>query len=398
MKIAGIIAEYHPFHSGHAHLCGELRARGYTHIAAVMSGNFVQRGECAVLDKWTRARAALSGGVDLVLELPLPYALATAETFARGGVVSLSALGCVDALAFGSECGDASALLSCARVLLSPRLGEALAVHLAGGVTFAQARQRAVADMGNEELAALLCEPNNTLGVEYCKQLLLQKCAMEPVAVLRAGAGHDSPAPAAGFASGTYLRGFLEAGETAPLVPFVPASALSLYRDALEESRGPVNRDAVELLTLARLRGMALPDIAALPDISEGLEHRIFSAARRARSLEEFYSLVKTKRYTLARIRRIACAALAGLRAQDQRTPPPYLRVLGMNGRGREILAEAKETASLPVSTSLARLREYSPEAARFAALEASADDLYHLCLPVRRSCGADFTENAVIL
>ena len=398
MKVAAVIAEFHPFHNGHAYLCHTLRESGYTHVVAIMSGNFVQRGECAVLEKMVRTRAALLCGVDLVLELPLPYALATAEIFACGGVASLSALGCVDTLAFGSESGNAASLSACAQLLLSPEFGKALSKHLALGMSFASARQKAVADLAGLETASLLSQPNNILGIEYCKQLLSQNSKMRPVSPLRAGAEHDSKHPSGSFASASYLRGFLSQGEVSALVGFVPEKAFSLYQQALKNGLMPISQEAAELLTLGQLRRMSTEELARLPDISEGLEYRIEQAVRAATTLDGLYSLVKTKRYSHARIRRIVLSALAGLTREDGKIPPPYLRVLGMNGKGKEILAAARKTCALPLSTSLAKLRESSPQAARFARLEATADDLYNLCLPLRRQCGTDYTENAVIL
>ena len=185
MVIAGVVAEYNPFHLGHAHHLEETRRRGATHIVAVMSGQFVQRGEPALLDKWTRARAALSCGADLVLELPLPYAMATAQRFALGAVGLLDALGCVDLLSFGSDCGDLDRLKACIRLLNDPRFPQALGQFLDRGMTFAAARQQAVRELGGAELAATLGRANDILALEYLAALEQLGSAMAPLAIPR---------------------------------------------------------------------------------------------------------------------------------------------------------------------------------------------------------------------
>ena len=187
--VAGIVAEYNPFHNGHAHLIEAARAAGATHIVAVMSGSFVQRGGPACAPKTVRANAAVACGADLVLELPLPYAMATAERFAAGAVGILGGLGCVDVLAFGSECGDIDLLAKAAGAVLAPYCGEYTKNLLDTGVTYARARQKAVEELYGPEVAEVLSSPNNTLAVEYLKQISLQELRIAPFTIPRAGAG-----------------------------------------------------------------------------------------------------------------------------------------------------------------------------------------------------------------
>lgn len=222
MEAAGIVAEYNPFHGGHAFHIAETRRRlGGCAVVAVMSGNWVQRGECAVLDKWTRTRAALEGGVDLVLELPTPWAVSSAESFARGAVELLAASGVVTCLSFGSECGEADRLRQVADCLDSPRYPDALRRFLEEGAPFALCRQRAAEELLGPELAGLLACPNNNLGVEYLRALNALGSGIRPVTVRRAGAGHDGgdhpDYPSASFLRGEVLSGRVPADNPASL-------------------------------------------------------------------------------------------------------------------------------------------------------------------------------------
>lgn len=389
--VAGVVAEYNPFHNGHRYQLKETRRLGATHIVAVMGGNFLQRGAPALVEKHWRARAALLSGADLVLELPLPWACATAERFAFGAVSLLDALGVVEMLSFGSEAGDAAALAGAARAVDHPAVEEKIPRLLERGCTYAAARQQAVEAVFGPQVAGLLSSPNDILGVEYLRQLTALGSAIRPVSIPRAGAGHHGDCPQDGTASASWLRARVEAGRIAETVPYMPAQSLGVLEEALAagESARP---ELLERPLLARLRTMPPAELAALPDISEGLEHRIFAAVKNASSLEELLESVKTKRYTHARLRRVLLSAWLGLTADLNRHAPPYLRVLGMNDRGTQVLSMAKGRAKLPLSHSLAELERRGGLCTRTARLEAVSTDLYHTITPRVLPCGLDYT------
>lgn len=373
MDVVGVVAEYNPFHAGHAfHLRETRRLVGGCAVAAVMSGNFVQRGECAVLDKWTRSRAALEGGVDLVLELPTVWAVSSAEGFARGAVKILAATGVVSHLSFGSECGDVDKLQRVAVCLDSPRyLGE-LRRFLDTGMPFAACRQAAVGEMLRPELAELLLHPNNNLGVEYIRALTGLKSDISPITIPRMGAAHDGGGhpeyPSASFVRERILSGALPV-------------------------ENPASLKYGERAVLAVLRSMKEEDFAALPDCGEGLSQRIFRAARQGRVLEEVYDLAKTKRYAHSRIRRAALWGALGIKESDRPDFPPYIRVLGANARGREVLREMKDKAALPIITKPARGRGEP-----LLELEARCTDFYELCRREPGPCGTEWTHSPVMI
>ena len=335
MKIAGIIAEYNPFHNGHLFHLEKTREAGFSHIAVAMSGPFVQRGETAVLDKWTRARTAVSCGADLVLELPVACALSSAADFARGGVSLLRAAG-AQTLSFGSECGDAGLLAGQARRLDAVESSAPMRAFLKEGMSFPRAREAAWKALYGEVPA--FAAPNDLLAVEYLRAASALAPGMTFLAVGRAGCGHDGDAPSDGFASASFLRSQID----------------EPYRCARME--------ALERHTLHVLRGMEASGFARLPDVTEGLENRLVRAARQAGSLAEFYALAKTKRYPLARLRRIACCAVLGIGREEKRRPPAYLRVLALNGRGAQILSAAKKRGAPPIGVNFADLYRLRPE------------------------------------
>lgn len=396
MKTAAVIAEYNPFHKGHAWQLSQLRQRGASHIAVVMSPDFTQRGTPAILPKRVRAAAALQGGADLVLELPVCYACAGAQGFAFGAVQLIGAMGCVDWLGFGAEDADLALLEQAANALEHPQVQLALKEELAAGITFAKARERAVGRVFGERVSQILQQPNNILAVEYLAQLrgLSPERRPQTIPLERVGNAHDG-APVQGFASASYLRGLLLAGEWERAAEYLPDFALHLYRQVAKEGK-LARMENGERAVLSALRRMSREELAALPDISEGIENRLYAAVQKACSLEELYEQIKTKRYPLSRVRRLVLAAFLQIPAQAHQTPPPYLRVLGMNERGREILSRMKRTASLPVSVSLSRLAESSPEAAALAALEAACADQYGLFTEQIFPCGLDYSEPVV--
>lgn len=394
MRVAGIIAEYNPFHSGHGWHIAETRAQGATHIVAVMSGCYLQRGEPALWDKWTRTRAALLGGADLVVELPLPYACATAQRFATGGVSILEALGAVDVLSFGSECGDVAQLTAAADAILDSCVEEKTAELLSGGITYAAARQQAVAALYGRELSALLARPNNILGIEYIASLKKLGSGITPVTICRAGAEHDSH-EAGEHASASALRALVAGGNIDAAARYLSPQCRDLFMRAWQvgECYTPA---LLERPMLAALRRLTVQDIAQLPDIAEGLENRIYTALRTATGVEELLDAVKTKRYSHARLRRILLCGWLGVPSAMGKEPPPYIRLLGMNDRGQEILARAGQTATLPMSHSLVRLSEVGKRQAAFARLEAVADDLYGTVTTKVQPCGRDYTNSII--
>ncbi|MCI8303111.1 MAG: nucleotidyltransferase family protein [Lawsonibacter sp.] len=392
MKTIGIVAEYNPFHLGHAWHIAESRrlVQDETAIVAVMSGNWVQRGECAIADKWARARMALSGGVDLVLELPTVWAVSSAEGFARGAVEILAASGVVDVLSFGSECGDAAPLKELARCLNSPDFSCALRRELVPQRSFPQCRRQAVQRLLGPEAAALLDSPNNSLGVEYLRFL---PPGMEAVTVPRRGAGHDSGLEQDGFPSASLLRQRLRAGNMTSFSPF----------QSLPWKGEPADMKWLERALIARLRSMTLEEAEALPDSGDGLAARLLYAARQTANLEELYALTKTRTYTHARVRRLALCALLGLRNQDRPPAPPYLRVLGFNGRGQALLREMRQRAALPFFVKAAHIHDktfhrFSAEAQSLFAMEDRFTDLFSLCFPASRPSGLEWTAGPVII
>lgn len=401
VQTAGIIIEYNPMHSGHLYLLEQVRARLGTDTAVIcaMSGNFVQRGDFALLRKHARARAAVESGVDLVLEIPLPWAAAPAERFADGGVQVLQATGLVDHLAFGSECGDAAALRQVAGTLLSREFSPALRRELAAGDSFAAARQRAVSSLLGTEAGALLASPNNILGVEYCKALLRSKSAMQVLTVPRKGTAHDGVLQPGEHPSASALRALLTGEGRAQALDLLPSAMRQAYLEEAAAGRAPVLAAACERAILARLRTMRLSEFEALDPGREGLCNRIYQAVRTASTLEELLRAAKTRRYPYARLRRMVLWAYLGLTPAALPERVPYLRVLAANARGRELLGQMRHTASLPLLTKPADVRNLPADARQLLELEARSTDLYTLAYPdlVAATGGAEWREGPVI-
>ena len=397
MRTAGIISEYNPFHRGHAWQLGELRAQlgADTAVVCAMSGSFVQRGDFAVMRTHARAEAAVRGGADLVLELPLPWAIASAEGFAAGGVGVLAATGAVDTLVFGSECGDTETLKAVAAALESESFAAYLRQGLQEGVSFAAAREAAARKLLGEK-AAVLAQPNDILGVEYCKAIARQAAALMPLALPRRGVGHDGGA-AEGFASASRIRELLINGGSADEF-LTPESAAICARECAA-GRAPVTMANAERAILARLRAMREEDFAPF-DGGEGLYHRFYDAVQRETTIDGILAAAKSKRYAYARLRRLLLAVYLGITPEDIPQRGPYLRVLACNARGREVLRCMKTTAAAPVLTRSADVRRLDAAAQRLFALTACAEEQYVLAYPDLAAArpGSAWTTDPVIL
>lgn len=357
----GIICEYNPLHLGHQkQLLAVRREFGPDcGIVCLMSGNYVQRGQPAIVDKSVRAQAAVLSGADLVLELPLTVSLSSAEGFAAGGVRILSPL--CDALCFGTESADRQTLLNTAQALLSPGFSGFLRQALDRGLSFPAARQQALEAMGLSD--ALVSLPNDILGVEYCKAILSQGASMVPYPIHRPGNYHDTQADREN-PSATALRRRMLAGES--WLEYVPKEARSVLEGA------PMHTlQAGERGVLSRLRTMTEAEFSAIPYGTEGLWRKFMHACRENSTLEDILAAVKSKRYTRTRLDRMAMCAALGLTHQDMEVPPPYSRVLAFNHKGRSILKEVRGRAPL-VHAGVAFPHPYWE-------LEQRAQDLYGL-------------------
>lgn len=388
MDFTGIIAEYDPFHNGHAAQLAAVRAAGAQCIAVCMSSGAVQRGGVPILPESVRVRAALDAGADLVVALPAPYACATAEQFAAAGVHLLAALGC-DTLAFGAETPDAAALLDTARLLDGEELNARIRQNLATGMTYAAARATA-ADALRPGMGELLRTPNNILGIEYCKAILAQGAALTPLALPRLGASHGGGAGEHGgtlMASASYLRSL----PRPDWEPFVPAEAAALYGKA--DAEGLLLDNAkFETAVLALLRMQNPENFAQLRGVSEGLENRLAAAVREADSLEDLYTRLKTKRYPHARLRRLVLDAALQTPAELPR--PPYIQVLG----ARKTALPRLKKAALPAGTALADLMRTGPDAEKIGRLHSKAVDFSSLCREKIQPMGLAFTDKAVVI
>ncbi len=333
MKTAGIIAEYNPFHNGHKyHIEQTRRLTGADAIIAVMSGSFVQRGEYAICDKWSRAKMALLGGADLVVELPCVYSCQAAEYFAKGAVAILEAMNC-DYISFGTEAENLEEIIKIAEFLKNPdeKFNNDLESRLKSGVSYPRAVSEA---LENDTVNT----PNNVLAIEYLKNLV----NMKPVAIKRRGSQHD------GENSASDIRNRISNNENTDNL--MPESNVEIMKNA-----SFADNKTFESLVLYKLRTMTAEQLKTNPYVIEGLENRIAEHCHKCTTLEELLSSIKTKRYTMARIRRILTNALLDITREDVTQSPQYIRVLGANDIGAGVLARLRKTCRLPVITKVSK-------------------------------------------
>ncbi len=321
MPRAGVICEFNPFHNGHKFLLKKIKAAYADEIVCIMSGNFVQRGETAITDKYARTKAALENGADLVVELPTVYASASARLFAENGVRIAAALHC-DRLCFGAE-NSIEELYKVTDKLDSQDIQAKIADLMKEGEYYPRALSLAI----GEDLSALIEKPNNILALEYIRACRLY--GIVPVAIPRIGVEHDALSTEGVYTSATNLRGMILRSE-------------NYRRFTPMEIHNPCTLDALEPVILYRLKTKSADELRTIAEVSEGLENRILEAAKQSSSLTKLFSAVKTKRYTMARLRRIMIHVLLGITAELQSVPVPYIRVLGVSGSKEYLFGKAK--------------------------------------------------------
>mgnify|MGYP003290010815 CR=1 FL=1 len=379
MKISAVICEFNPFHNGHKYLLDEIKKQGYDCVICVMSGSFTQRGEVAVTDKFERARVALKNGADLVIELPAPYAVSSAQVFAKGGVDVIKATGVVDKVFFGSECGDIELIKKAAFATKDIKVSEILTERMAEGDYYPLALQKAVMEVFGSEISNILASPNNTLGVEYVKEL--EGSGIDTDTIGRIAVEHDSTSANGCFASASLIRDMIFNGED--VSGFVPEGDFS----------NPARTEFAERAVMYKLKSMSLEDFENLPDVSEGLHNRIYSAVKKCSTLKELLFEVKTKRYTLARLRRIITYAMLDITKDLQKAPLPYLRILGMTDKGAEALSVISKKTDLPIITNVApMLKKLEGKAKEMLMCDINATDIRTVFEKEVSASGKDFT------
>lgn len=385
MKTAAVICEYNPFHNGHRYLNDRIKHDYADATVAIMSTSFTQRGDVAVFDKFTRAKTALNNGVDLVVELPVVYAVSNAEIFAKNGVAIAKNLN-ADLLCFGSEKGDIDLINSAAKALQSERVNDRIKEHMSLGNNYPVSLQKALCECCGEKISNAVNTPNDVLGVEYCKAALSTQ--ITPVAIKRYKVDHDSSAVNENFASASMIRQMLENKESAER--FLPQNAQIC--DCAFISR-------LEKVIMYKLRTMTPESIKQLPDVSEGLENRIFSSVLKSTSVNELLDNIKTKRYTMARLRRILIYALLDIDKNIQKIPVPYIRVLGFNDKGAQILKGAKSTSNIPIITKTALgYKTLFDDAKKVFDKEILASNIYSLACENILPCNRDFLTNPIVI
>ena len=380
MNAAGIIVEYNPLHNGHIFHINKTRE--ITHcdtLVAVMSGNFVQRGEPAFIDKHTRCSLALQSGVDLVLELPLIYSISSAEGFAFGGVSLLDSTKIVNSICFGSEAGSIDELSFIADILCREpeEYKRLLKSSMKTGISFPSAREKALkeyAGLVGYPLTESLSSSNNILSIEYLKALKRTGSTIVPYTIKRIGSSYNQSSLGGSISSATAIRKNIASHNVKDSLPeYVYSSIQSLE----EKGRGPVSLGDLSDIILFTLRSKTLSQLSQLPDVGEGLEYRIKRASQDCGDVYQLIEQVKNKRYPATRIQRILLYSLFNINKELiylVKSPPSYIRVLGFNSRGREALSIINSISDIPVITNP------SPKDEELMRLDLLATDLYSLC------------------
>lgn len=407
-KTVGIIAEYNPFHNGHLyHLQKAKEEANADYCIAVISGNFTQRGDTSIVNKWAKAYMAICGGADLVIELPTIYSVSSAENFANGAIKILDSLKIVDSFAFGAEANDIATLNNIANVLYEePRGYTSILNHeLQKGISYPTARENALMMYLNDikRYANILSSPNNILAIEYLKALKVQKSNLKPIMIKRQKVYYNENHIIDNFASATGIRELLRKKEYSKLKKVVPKSTYQILGQQNQKGELIPGLEKYEKEIIYTLRKMPASEIANLPDVSEGLENAIKNAANNYNNLTDLINSIKSKRYTQTRIQRILIYALLGINKKMMNTSKkvtPYVRVLGFNQNGRKLLSEI--TMRNPKINMITSVKKYmnqnkDKQLAEILDLDILATNVYTLGYEYESKANLDFTNNMII-
>ena len=372
MKNCVIIAEYNPFHNGHKWQIEKARQLGAKHITVIMSGNYVQRGSPAILPKDIRTKCALSQGVDLIIELPTPYAVSTAETFAKSGIHLANSLNFIDSIVFGAETPDTNILFEIASFLLTEQFNEELKENLNKNISYAQARAITCEKFisGSKEILSL---PNNILAIEYCKAIISTNSKIKPYPLVRIGTSHHSKKENGIFASASYIRN----NHLEECIHLMPNLCYNLLIKSKKNGR-MLNYTKYELASISRLKTVTPTNFTNIADVDNGLKFAICKAISKSTNLEEIFFNAKSKRYALSRIRRIILSQVIGITKPIPKLPP-YIRILGANKNAFALLGENRKNITLPYSHKLSYLKSVNDDCECIASMENNFTDFYNI-------------------
>lgn len=398
MNILGLVVEYNPFHNGHLyHLLKSKEITKATHTVAIMSGNFLQRGEPALFDKYTRARAAVENGVDLVIELPTLFACQSAEIFSHGAIATLNSLNCINSICFGSEVGNIDILYTISKILVNEpnEFKISLKKYLNDGMLFPTARSNALFDYINEnnlvdiskdELLSILNSSNNILGIEYIKSLLKLKSNIKPYTITRINSEYNSESIDSSICSATAIRKALKNTDDISFASkVVPLPTYNILKTNIEKSFNPIFDEMFfDILSSIILRDSN--ELDKYFDVNEGIENKIYQSIFTSSNLEELHSLVKSKRYTLTKIKRTLNNVLLGITKDDMALVKdmnyiPYIRVLAFNDKGREILKAIKNNSEINIINKFSKI-SFAMDDAKFKTLidyDIKASNMYNM-------------------
>lgn len=405
-KVLAIICEYNPFHNGHLYQLNEsIKLVSPDYVVCIMSGNFVERGNTALINKWARTEMALNAGVDMVIELPTIYSISSAENFAAGAIKILNSFNCDTFLSFGSECGDINTLNKFAEILVKePAEYVTMLNHeLAKGLSFPKARENAmllyINDIRNS--ATVLSGSNNILGLEYLKQIIKTGNKISPITIKRIGTDYNSKTISNNIASATAIREMLL--DKKSVKKLMPEYAYSILKEELGNGRFVLDLSQFEKQIIYKLRCMTIEQIANLPDVSEGLEYKIKEASNACNTLDSLIFMIKSKRYTMTRINRILLYALLDITKQDyinsQKTTP-YARVLGVSENGKSLLSELSKNKKINVITSVKQFMDKSNNKILKSMLEKDifATNIYTMEYKKNPDANLDYTQKMIIV
>ena len=412
-KVVGIIAEYNPFHNGHSYHIQNTKAQtGADFVVAVMTGNFTQRGNTSVINKWEKTKMALNGDADLVIELPTIYSVSSAENFANGAVKILNELGIVDTISFGMEADDVSTLNNIANVLVNepPEYKAILEHELGKGNSFPKARENALMMYLNDikRYANVVKGSNNILAIEYLKALKKQKSSIVPFGVKREKVYYNSTKIIDEYASATGIRNLLLHNQLEEVRKVMPSKSYSILLNNLRQGTYVLDIIAYNDEIIYKLRSMTVKQIANLPDVSEGLEYLIKEVSNKTNNLIELINGIKSKRYTQTRIQRILLYALLGITKKDMEMSKkitPYIRVLGCSEKGKILLSQINSKAK--VITSLKKYEVSNKNKrhcfgkqkalSRMLEIDKMATDIYTIGYKKDSKAGLDYTKGLIL-